>query len=257
MQFNIKEIQTENNRILKVFQKPICVPDSKGKGQRYRAKNKAKSEYESLHRTRQKIFDYAVANNWCYYCTFTFDKTKVNDRYDIDLLSKKLTMHINNYKKRNCQTMKHLIIPEQHKDQAWHLHALISEIPSDDLRFYKKDKYYNPMYNWVSFEKKFGFNSIVDISSVSYEDKMKLYGYIVKYITKDLCSQRVNKKRYWSSRGLKVPTKTQYLITDEVLHNFNKNINVNENIVTHKQYAFKNRLTSEIENVVSEYVITR
>jgi hypothetical protein len=38
----------------------------------------------------------------------------------------------------------------------------------------------------------------------------KLAGYIAKYIGKEVCDQELNKKRYWSSRGIVVPEKKYY-----------------------------------------------
>lgn len=253
--FNIKKIQTNKLTIYKTFENPIRIPSRKGKGIRYKAKNKVKSEYESLHRTRQKVFDYALANDFDYFATFTFDREKVDDRYNLDALSKKLTTFFNHFKSRVSSHFQYLIIPEQHKDGAWHLHALIKGLPKEELTFYKHDKYGNDLFNWSRFEKSFGYNSLLSLENVPFNELVKVYGYIVKYITKDLCSFRTNKKRYWASRGLAIPKKTQYLADNESLQVYKESLANHDLIIHQNQYNIKDKQTKEIINTVSEFVL--
>lgn len=253
--FNVKEIKTDTMTIYKTFKNPIKIPTNKGNGVRGQAKNKEKSNYESMHRTRQKVFDYALANNFEYFATFTFDKTKVNDRYNLDLLSKQLTVFFNNFKKRQASELQYLIIPEQHKNGAWHLHSLIKGLPIDELTFYKKDKYGNDLYNWDRFTTKFGYNLFLSLERIPFNDLIKVYGYIVKYITKDLCEFRTNKKRYWCSRGLQIPTKTQYLLDNENLEHYQYILCSDNNMIYHNTYNIKDKITNDIINIVKEYVI--
>lgn len=170
---------------------------------------------KSLNRTISKIYDYSNSNQWEWFCTFTFDNEKIN-RYDYDCVAKYMSTWLNNVKKRYCPTMKYILVPELHKDGAYHFHGLFSSC--DGLGFVfavnnqefcrngKKNKYWGQpllrkgrqVYNISRFTV--GYTDCEKIV-----DSYKASNYIMKYITKDLLSVTQNKKRYWCSRGLEVP----------------------------------------------------
>lgn len=133
---------------------------------------------DSLKRAKDKIFDIAFVNEnlWEYMITFTLD-SNVIDRYDTQLINKKLKTWLNNSVKRH--NLNYLIIPELHKDGAVHFHGLIS----GDFNFidsHRVDKSNRKIYNLSNW--KFGFSTAVPLDN----NKIAVCKYITKYITKDL-----------------------------------------------------------------------
>lgn len=254
--FNMTVIETNDLTITKLFENHIIPPENNGHiGKRGQAKDKNKSIYSSLHRARKKIFDYTIANTWQLWGTLTLNKLKIN-RYDLDKIQKKLSQYLKNVKKFKYPSLTWLIVPEQHKDKAWHFHLLLNGLPYDELRDIGKT-YKNTnqkMYNWIDYENKFGYNSFIDISNVSIAEKYKISNYITKYITKDFCEFRENKKKYWSSKGLGMPNKSNTLLNYE---EFQKMIKIKECetelIIHQKCYNFKNNVSGAIENTVHEF----
>ncbi len=96
--------------------------------------------------------------------------------------------------------MVYLVVPELHKDgKAYHFHGLFSNI--DNLGLVdsgKVDKNGNTIYNVGKY--KFGFTTAERI-----RDLGRSCSYLSKYITKDLCVVTKGKRRYWSSRNVKLP----------------------------------------------------
>lgn len=156
------------------------------------------SVLSSYRRTRKMIFDLCMSNLWEYFVSFTFSPDKV-DRYDYEECSKKMSNWISNVKKKFAPDIRYVVVPEQHKDGAWHFHGVFANM--GDISFLDsglKDKKGRVVYNLYEF--KFGFTTATCIT-----DNMATCLYIQKYITKDLCGNLYNKKRYWCSRNLDKP----------------------------------------------------
>jgi len=164
----------------------------------------------NISRAKAMIYEYAVCNPWDWFLTLTLDKAKYN-RYDLRLFHKALTKWISNYNKQHNLKIKFLLIPEQHKDGAWHIHGFLFGLPIEHLRLftlqehlpkYIRDKLKEgkSIYNWESYAAKFGF---CDIEPIRNEEAVRKY--VIKYITKDMsrCVTEINAHMYYCSRGLK------------------------------------------------------
>lgn len=158
------------------------------------------SDYDvrrSMRRTVNSIYDYSRSNNWDWFLTLTLDPKKVN-RYDYQACCKKLKAWLD-YMRRTCPDMKYLIVPEQHKDGAWHYHALFSDC--SDLGFVdsgRRDSKGRIIWNVGRY--RLGFSTATRVT-----DLKKTASYICKYITKELCVATVGRKRYWVSSNLNKP----------------------------------------------------
>lgn len=158
-------------------------------------------KYVAFKRSKNMIYKLACNNKpWDYFVTFTFNSDKV-DRYDFSEVSKKLSKWIDNIKQKyNCKDMGYIIVPEKHKDGAWHFHGLFKNC--DNLNFIDsgiKDKQGRTIYNISNY--KFGFTTATKLSDID-----KAVSYILKYISKDLfCDNLKGKKRYWRSKNLEMP----------------------------------------------------
>lgn len=176
-------------------------------------KNTAETEEKmqaSLSRTRSKIFELAICNEWEYFVTLTLNP-EYHDRNDLNSYKRKLTTWIKNYNRLHNTNIKYLLIPENHKDGSWHMHGLIKGLPEKHLHEFSKEEKLptriliemgrgHKIYSWPAYAKKFGYitmSLIINAESVSK--------YITKYITKNMISTRIglNEHLYYCSRGLK------------------------------------------------------
>lgn len=160
----------------------------------------------NLIRAKTKVREYALCNDFEYFVTFTLDKNKY-DRYNLPKFIKDLGQFIRNYRRKYKANIQYILIPEQHKDGAWHMHGLFMGIkkehliPFDDIPGVPDKLKNKGYYNFILYEKKFGFNSLGKI-----KDNNKVANYITKYITKDFGKDiEMNCKSYYCSRGLKKP----------------------------------------------------
>ena len=174
-----------------------------------KVENKSKLA-NNLCRSKSTIYELAVCNDWDFFCTFTIDKEKY-DRYNLQAFYKDFTQKIRDLNKKYSTKINYLLVPEKHKDGAWHLHGFISGLPERELREFNKNEYLplyiidkiinnNPVYSWITYEKKFGF---CDLEPV--KDIYKASAYITKYVSKSLCETitELNAHTYYASKGLK------------------------------------------------------
>lgn len=147
----------------------------------------------SLARTKSKIRELALCNNFQYFGTITVNGFFLN-RYELDECQTRLKNALKQIK-RNNSDFKYLIITEKHKDGAFHFHGLFSGL---DLSLNEYGYYYNK-----EFSKKLGYNSFSLI-----KDYNKCCNYITKYITKD-CVKNSHNQLFIRSKGLSVATKEE------------------------------------------------
>ena len=167
---------------------------------------------ENIIRAKSKIFELAFCNQWQYFFTGTLNPNKY-DRTDLKKFHKDLTQWIvNQNKKLNCK-IDYLFIPELHSDgNSWHIHGFINGLPQSELQQFKigdimgkslaeKVKKGDIVYNWISYQKKFGF---CDLEPIRNQEAISKY--ITKYINKNLASSvtELNAHLYYHSRGLRV-----------------------------------------------------
>lgn len=174
-------------------------------------KEKEQRLSQSVSRTKSTIFELAMCNEFSYFCTFTQDKEKVKDRYNLSEFRSQLSRYIRNQNRNRENKIEYLFIPEQHKDGAWHIHGLIKGLTAEDLtEFSLKDKLPNKLrkalkegkkiYNWEKMANKFGYFTASPI-----ESHIACSKYITKYITKDIIANNLESgaHSYFASQGLK------------------------------------------------------
>lgn len=160
-------------------------------------RRREESARQSKARTITSVYDISRSNKWEWFITFTFNPEKV-DRYNYEICTKKLSTWLN-HMRRDCPDMVYLVVPEQHKDGAYHFHGLFSNAAG--LQFVDsghRDKGGKPIYNVGKY--RYGFTTATRI-----EDSIRAASYVCKYITKDLCAATFGKKRYWASRNVRRP----------------------------------------------------
>lgn len=168
-----------------------------------------RKELENEKRAKQIVYDLARSNDWDYFITMTFKDSVVN-RFDYDDCCEAVMKYTKYLCKKGC---KWLIVPEQHKNGAWHFHGLIAG-PVKAVRAANAhtgqpliDKAGREVYNLIDY--KAGFTTAVKL-----DGSPKVATYLTKYYTKDMSIPK-GKKRYWASRNLARPSVT-YDVLDSV-----------------------------------------
>ena len=157
----------------------------------------------NFSRARSMVLQYALCNPWDYFFTGTLDQLKF-DRYDLDAYASRLMQFIRDKRKKYNASFQVLLVPERHKDGAWHIHGLVNGLPDAALTSFEppapRHLIENGFLNWPDYMNKFGFCSLAPI-----RDPVATAFYITKYISKDI-SQRssdLGKHLYFHSRPLR------------------------------------------------------
>lgn len=148
----------------------------------------------SVSRSRSRVYELAMCNEFQFFCTFTLNADYKN-RNDLKSFSKDFGQLIRNYNRCYEKSVKYLIVPERHKTGEWHAHGLLLGLSNDDFQINKYG-----YRDWRYYSSAFGFINIQDV-----DNRSAISAYITKYITKDLAMQALPAKAhlYYASQGLK------------------------------------------------------
>lgn len=154
--------------------------------------------YENnLIRAKRHIREYAMCNEWQYFVTLTLADGKIC-RHSLPAFYRAFGVWVGNYNKRYSTRLNYLIIPEQHKDGAYHAHGLFSGIAPESVSCNEYGYLDLPYYR-----NRFGFINLAPI-----RDSVRVANYITKYVTKSVTTStelEKGRKAYLHSRGLKRP----------------------------------------------------
>ena len=173
-----------------------------------KSRKKAESLRSSLSRTKTNLYYIARSNVWQYFLTLTISPNKVKSRYDYVECSKKVRKFFNHIKERKYPNMYYLLVPEQHKDGAWHFHGLVGGAPDlavSDSGLKTKDGLV--IYTWDDY--KIGFTTLTAV-----KDSGKASSYITKYISKSLIELTKGHQRYYVSKNVQKAKVTDVLVKD-------------------------------------------
>ena len=170
---------------------------------------------QSLSRTRRRIYEIAACNKWTWFFTGTLDAAKV-DRNDLNGTFKKLSQFFRDFRKtQHGDKLRYLIVPEQHKNGAWHFHGLLEGLNEDELHKFSEDeklplrilrtiKGGTPVYEWREYSARFGYTTLTRV-----RDCRAVSAYVTKYITKEMVAAHIAQGKqghlYYASQGLKKP----------------------------------------------------
>lgn len=177
--------KTYNNHIKYLEYHRAWIPSKGKKGKtKMNITEERLKQLRSAIRAKTTIYDLAACNSFEFFATFTFSPDGRVDRYDYDSCVKYFSKWLNNY-------MTHyLVVPEKHKDGAYHFHAL-ADFSKDKLKHLGGGIYKIPSY------------TLGRSNASRVKDPQKIAKYITKYITKDLMNTvGKGRKTYWSSRDL-------------------------------------------------------
>lgn len=157
----------------------------------------------AFSRARSMCLQYALCNPWEWFFTGTLDKDKM-DRYDLDTYAGQLSQWIRDRRKVYGCKFQVLLVPEQHKNGAWHMHGLVHALPVDVLSPFRapapRKLVLGGFYDWPDYRKRFGFCSLARI-----RNPVATAYYVTKYIHKDMARRRedLGKHLYFHSRPLR------------------------------------------------------
>lgn len=165
---------------------------------------------QSLIRSRVRVEELGLCNPWDWFATFTLDPQKY-DRDDLSVFKTDFAQWVRDRKKTQGYEIKYLIVPERHKDGAWHMHGLISGVPDSELSLFVPDLHPKKLvdggyYNWQRYADKFGFCSLGRVRS-----QEACARYTLKYLTKDLARSNsgFGANLYSASQGLNRALRTR------------------------------------------------
>lgn len=150
-----------------------------------------------VSRAKKTVYDLAFLNQWSYFITITISPQAIGvDRYDLRSCKKRLLRVFNNYKNRYFKEFKYLILPEKHKDGAWHFHGFV---------YINSAHVIANGHGYLDFpylSEKLGFVSLGEIKTKEGAAK-----YCTKYMSKDLelSVRGYNEHMYFCSLGLERP----------------------------------------------------
>lgn len=155
--------------------------------------DKEEQERISLSRSKSRIRELVLCNDFEYFGTLTIDGYFL-DRYELTDCQNKLKSLLKKIKRNNFD-FKYLIITEKHKNNAYHFHGLFSgiDLVTNEFGYLHSDL----------FTKELGYNSFSKI-----KDNTKVANYITKYITKD-CVKNSHNQVFIRSKNLRVATKEE------------------------------------------------
>lgn len=167
---------------------------------------------QSVSRSKARIFELASCNEFRWFCTFTQDE-KMRDRFDLGEFRKDFAQLVRNLNRKRSENdkIKYLLIPEKHKDGAWHMHGLLKGLSEADLTEFKLSdriplrikntlKSGKKVYNWSNYARKFGYFTCTEVENSEACSK-----YITKYITKEFQApvREMGMHLFFASQGLK------------------------------------------------------
>lgn len=143
----------------------------------------------SLSRTKRKVKHISLSFKCEYFATFTFSP-EVVDRYSFDDVSALMQSFLHSLP----SGVQYIVVPELHKDGAYHFHGLFANIPVDYAGKHRIGKRISDVFHCPYFT--YGFQSFIPARS-----SKACSFYIIKYITKSLCAVSKSKRRYWYSHS--------------------------------------------------------
>lgn len=217
---------------------------------------------QQMYAIRRRIKGYALANDFRWFVTFTFDPEKV-DSTDYETAKNTLLKWCRKMRDRHRQ-FDYLMIPELHKSGAVHFHGLLGDIPANFAEAANPKtgkpviRHGRQVYNLTEWE--YGFTDCEEIESPE-----RAASYITKYVTSALLTDRqmYQKKRYFNSQGLAKPVVAYNMSDNADLDGFTPNFGVVEtgtdgrNVVGIGIYNLaKNQKTGALFQTDDSYLIT-
>ena len=156
---------------------------------------------QSYCRARSMVLQYLLCNQWDYFITITVSPERF-DRWNLDAIYKYMSQWFRDYRKKYRSNIQWVLVPEHHKDGAWHFHGMISGIRPEHVSSFIPGLH--PRDLVIKGYKNFGKLADV-VGYVSLSELKNPVGaafYVTKYITKEHARSDFYQHLYYCSRGL-------------------------------------------------------
>jgi len=132
----------------------------------------------SGRRSKSRFMDYALNHQWDWFITLTLDKKK-HDRY-VDHFTD-VTQWYRNLRNTLYPGLEYALVPEKHKDGAWHYHGLLSGVPESAMTATGKYSHGRQLFVWGDAVRRWGWSTAGRIDTSE-----RAVRYISKYMGKSL-----------------------------------------------------------------------
>lgn len=197
------EIYIPNNPYTKIKDGYEPIDIKKASTELINPSSEEEKEERSKRRAYTAIKDIVLSNTFELFANFTFK----NGRKDPDLCKQKMEGWLKRQRKHD-KSFQYVIVSEFHADrESLHFHALMSGYKGKIARAINPNtksplvKKRRKVYDFPNYT--LGHSEVYYIGETE-EDRIRSGFYLLKYIKKDMPTFK-NRKRYWSSRGLKKP----------------------------------------------------
>lgn len=161
-------------------------------------KSSGEDMIRSMRRAKAKLRRLALANQFEYFVTLTFDPEKV-DSFNAEAVAKSLSRWTDNMVRRNG--LKYVLVPELHRSGRIHLHGFFGGHGLEVVDSGHVDNSGDTVYNLPQWWQ--GFSTAIRLRG----DYAAAVGYVCKYIGKGT-GQRIMGRWYYSGGALAEPEKT-------------------------------------------------
>lgn len=164
---------------------------------------------QSISRTKSRIFELAGCNEWEWFFTGTLNP-EWHNAVNLEGFRKRLSQFIRDCRKKYNTPCRYLLIPEQHKSGAWHVHGLLGGFPECCFRQFQRSEKLpvrilkmidkgQDVRDWSDYSGKFGFTTVTPIRS-----QARCTSYITKYVTKSAYNVAIagGGHMFYASQGL-------------------------------------------------------
>jgi hypothetical protein len=167
------------------------------------------TKQKDLERSAKRAKYIIRCNTFEHYVTFTF----AHDRYNVDSCFRRMETWFENQKKKSrTGHFEYVNVVEFHKDGAIHFHALFDGykgkiVPSINPKTGQQLRKPRPVYDLPAYTHG---HVEVYMCDDKQKDRARLEHYLnklEKYLTKEKVSLPPNRKRFWTTRGIKRPQK--------------------------------------------------
>ena len=224
-------------------------------------KAQAERTRKQIYAIRRRIRWYALANDFKWFATLTFDPEKL-DSFCFDAAKNALLKWCRLMRDR-YQRFDYIMIPELHQSGAVHFHGLMGDIPANFVEaihpksgkpLHRHDRQVYNLTDWT-----YGFTDCEQIESPE-----RAASYVTKYVTASLLTDKemYHKKRYYNSQGLRKPDVSYTTEDNDELKAFVPNFGVidtdctGQNIIDRGIYnLYKNPETGELTQRDTDYLL--
>jgi len=213
----------------------------------------------SRKQTLDNLYSLALSNNWNYFFTLTFDRSKIDssDKKQVSETYKKFERKLRDLD----PSIKSLFIVEYHSDlEHFHLHGFISGNIDEFLKEAFNPKTKEPLYDTMRNRVyncdlwDYGFSTCVKLQQ-GY-NKLRVCNYISKYINKDFKEIPYGFNVIYHSRGLERRISVNINFTDRELQDFLFSYYYDENAAVHDINLLSDISKSSIYKVKKSGVIS-